>query len=156
MTEATVNGVHGETYFDGTHDTGAALVDPKRRSKRRSTGSSTPAEAASPSPPLTRSTQRIVALFRVEPGQRVVAGQPDRDRPGAVRPGGARNVPLPSAHHAAERHRASRGSWRRPSVKAICGFTGTGTGGMGALQPGIAESNTDIGTGGLPTCGLRT
>ena len=31
MTEATVNGVRGETYFDGTHDTGAALVNSRTK-----------------------------------------------------------------------------------------------------------------------------
>ena len=31
----------------------------------------------------------------------------------------------------------------------ISGFTGTATGGVGTLQPGITESTTNVGPGGL-------
>lgn len=42
-----------------------------------------------------------------------------------------------------------RGTGSSRRFKVISGFTGTGTGGMTTIQPGITESTTNVGPGGL-------
>ncbi len=149
MTEATVNGVRGETYFDGTHDTGAALVNSRTKvqkaiNRKLDAGGSGIAKSALDAVDSALSLYSASSLAKEwSLGNPISTGLVPFDLEAPAKLLTPRPTPLRNTIPRVK----GQGAARR--FKVISGFTGTGTGGIGTLQPGITETTTNTGPGGL-------
>ena len=149
MTDATVDGIRGETYFDGTHDSGAALIKSHTKVRKAMTrqleaGGSAVAKSALgavDSALANYSTSQLAKEWSL--GNPITSGLVPYDLEAPAKLLTPRPTPLRNTIPRVK----GQGAARR--FKVISGFTGTGTGGIGTLQPGITESTTNVGPGGL-------
>lgn len=156
-TEATISGLTGETFFGGPdggagqHSTGAPLV--AKRADRRAevrkaieelelAKSVDPAVMAALDAQLTGAKSEMLSKEWTLANP-VSTGLVPYDLEAPAKLLTPRPTPLRNSIPRVK----GQGSARR--FKVISGFTGTGTGGIGTLQPGITESTTNTGPGGL-------
>ena len=141
MTEATVNGVRGETYFDGTHDSGAALVNSRTKvqkaiNRKLDAGGSGIAKSALDAVDSALSLYSASSLAKEwSLGNPISTGLVPFDLEAPAKLLTPRPTPLRNTIPRVK----GQGAARR--FKVISGFTGTGTGGIGTLQPGITETH---------------
>jgi hypothetical protein len=152
-TEATVSGLSGETFFDNhVHESTRSPMIAKRADKRREV------QKALADLDLAKSLDAgtMAALNNALTGAKsemlskewslsnpISTGLVPFDLEAPAKLLTPRPTPL---RNSIPRVKGS-GAARR--FKVISGFTGTGTGGIGTLQPGITESTTNAGPGGL-------
>jgi len=150
-TDSTVSGLTGETYFDGQHESSGARIA-KRADKRAEVRkaleelemakSLDPSVMAALNAQLTGSKAELLSKEWTLSNP-VSTGLVPFDLEAPAKLLTPRPTPL---RNSIPRVRA-QGASRR--FKVISGFTGTGTGGATTLQPGITESTTNTGPGGL-------
>lgn len=147
-TESTISGLSGETYFlNGQHDTGGVYIGKRADSRARMLKDIS-------SDPLMKADPALVAALETQLRSTGVVAKEwtltnplsaglvpfDLEAPAKLltpRPTPLRNsIPRVKGQGAARR------------FKVISGFSGTGTG-VSTLQPGITESTTNVGPGGL-------
>ncbi len=147
MTAATVAGLAGETFFDGGHETGTPLVKSRSSVVRSARRDLELAKAADPAVMAALNTQlaasRDVLSKEWTLSNPVSTGLVPFDLEAPAKLLTPRPTPLRNAIPRVK----GQGAARR--FKVISGFTGTGTGGATTLQPGITESTTNVGPGGL-------
>ena len=149
MTESTVDGHYGDTFFAGQHETGAVTIakraDRSREAMRAITDlqlekSVDPSVLTALESALTGNREAMTKEWTLSAPIGTGLVPYDLEAPAKLltpRPTPLRNS-LPRVK--------AQGASRR--FKVISGFTGTGTG-IGTLQPGFGESTTNTGPGGL-------
>lgn len=145
MTKATIDGLSGQTYFDGTHDTGQPTIKSAPRSGGRARSADLMAKGVSPDIANALSSQLSSAQLAKEWSltNPVNTGLVPFD----LEEGAKLLTPRPTPLRNSIPRVKGQGAARR--FKVISGFTGTGTGGVGTINPGITESTTNVGPGGL-------
>ena len=149
MTKATVEGVSGEAFINGSHDAGAPYVTTRSKMAKamdkqlENGGVKVSKSIASEVQDALNGQSAATMAKQWTLGNPITTGLVPFDLEAPAKLLAPRPTPL--------RNRIPRvkgqGAARR--FKTISGFTGTGTGGIGTLQPGITESTTNVGPGGL-------
>jgi hypothetical protein len=150
-TESTISGLSGETNFAGQHETGAVLIEhkaDKRNMVRKALDELELAKGVDPSvmaalnTALTGGNTEMLSKEWTLSNPLSTGLVPfDLEAPAKLL------TPRPTPLRNSIPRVKGQGASRR--FKVISGFTGTGTGGVGTLQPGVAEGTTNVGPGGL-------
>jgi hypothetical protein len=151
MTEATVAGLAGDTFFDGSHESGDPKVSTRAAKRREFDRIMAEMEMSKSVDPAVQAA--LTGLLSTPKADSMVKEWTltnpvstglvpyDLEAPAKLL------TPRPTPLRNSISRQPGKGSARR--FKVVSGFTGTGTGGIGTLQPGITESTTNSGPGGL-------
>ena len=148
VTASTINGLTGASSFDGTHETGAPIVKTARRSSGRKVSADglvqkglSPELAAALSSQLTATgPDSLVKEWTLTNPINTGLVPFDLEAPAKLL------TPRPTPFRNSVPRLKGQGASRR--FKVISGFPGTGTG-IATMNPGINESTTNTGPGGL-------
>jgi hypothetical protein len=145
MTKATIDGLSGQTVLTDTHETGQPMAKSTPRSGGRARSADLMAKGVSADVAEALSSQLSSAQLAKEwsLSNPISTGLVPFDLEAPAKLLTPRPTPLRNSIPRMK----GQGAARR--FKVISGFTGTGTGGVGTINPGITESTTNVGPGGL-------